>query len=87
MHLVEATGFFTEDEVAIALELIDAVLNDPEQTDYIIKVYDDGAVGGYYCVGPTPATEGTFDLYWIAVNPELHGKGIGSALDPITPKI
>jgi ribosomal protein S18 acetylase RimI-like enzyme len=32
-------------------------------------------------VGPTPATEGTFDLYWVAVEPSVQGKGIGRALD------
>jgi GNAT superfamily N-acetyltransferase len=80
--LVVATGVFTEEEVEIALELIDAVLGVPEQTDYIIRVYEEeGRVAGYYCVGPTPATEGTFDLYWVAVDPALHGKGIGRALD------
>ena len=80
--LVVATGMFTEDEVEIALELIDAVLNNPEQKDYIIRVYEDeGRAVGYYCVGPTPATDGTFDLYWVAVDPSLQGRGIGRALD------
>ena len=80
--LVAATGVFSKDEVAIALELIDTVLNVPGQTDYIIRVYEQGGkVAGYYCVGPTPATQGTFDLYWVAVDPALHGKGIGRALD------
>ena len=80
--LVVATGVFTEEEVEIALELIDAVLSIPGQTDYIIRVCEEeGKVAGYYCVGPTPATEGTFDLYWVAVDPVLHGKGIGRALD------
>lgn len=80
--LVAATGVFTEEEIEIAVELIDAVLNVPGQTDYIIRVAEEeGKVAGYYCVGPTPATEGTFDLYWVAVDPALHGKGIGRALD------
>ena len=80
--LVVATGVFTDDEVEIALELIDIVLNDPGQKDYIIRVYEEGGkAAGYYCVGPTPATEGTFDLYWVAVDPALHGRGIGRALD------
>ena len=80
--IVVATGVFTDDEVEIALELIDAVLNDPAQEDYIIRVCEEGGRQvGYYCVGPTPATEGTFDLYWVAVDPALHGRGIGRALD------
>lgn len=80
--LVAATGKFTGEEVAIALELIDTVLNVEGQTDYIIRVSEDqGTVAGYYCVGPTPATEGTFDLYWIAVDPARQGRGIGRELD------
>ncbi len=83
-RLLVETGYFTHDEVAIALELIDVVLDKPEQKDYLIRVCRDGVEGegvvGYYCVGPTPATESTYDLYWIAVAPSMHGKGIGSAL-------
>jgi len=80
--LVAATGVFTADEVAIAVELIDAVLGVRGQKDYIIRVSEEeGAAAGYYCVGPTPATEGTFDLYWIAVDPSRQGKGIGARLD------
>jgi ribosomal protein S18 acetylase RimI-like enzyme len=35
---------------------------------------------GYICYGPTPMTQGTFDLYWIVVDPNFQGKGIGSKL-------
>jgi ribosomal protein S18 acetylase RimI-like enzyme len=35
---------------------------------------------GYICYGPTPMTEGTFDLYWIAVDPDFQEKGAGSKL-------
>jgi ribosomal protein S18 acetylase RimI-like enzyme len=73
---------FTDDEVGIALELIDVVLDRPGQRDYIIHVFESaGVVLGYYCIGPTPATVGTFDLYWVAVAPEAQGKGVGRALD------
>ena len=80
-QLLAETGYFSDDEIAIALELVDAVLDHTEQQDYIIRVYRDGdAVLGYYCVGPTPATESTYDLYWIAVASLLQGRGIGKAL-------
>ncbi|MGA9121390.1 MAG: GNAT family N-acetyltransferase [Bacteroidota bacterium] len=79
--ILGATGVFGDDEIAIALELIDAVLDKPDQQDYIINVYQDArGLAGYYCLGPTPATAGTFDLYWIAVDPNRHGQGIGSQL-------
>ena len=80
--LIRATEMFSEAEVAIALELIDAALDQPGQRDYHINVYEAGGeVLGYYCIGPTPGTEGTFDLYWIAVARAAQGSGIGGALD------
>jgi len=35
---------------------------------------------GYACWGPTPATDRTWDLYWIAVDTALQGAGIGTIL-------
>jgi ribosomal protein S18 acetylase RimI-like enzyme len=35
---------------------------------------------GYACFGPHPLTQGTYDLYWIAVDPALQGHGVGCAL-------
>ncbi len=82
LAILRATQVFSTEEIAVALELIDAVLDRPDQRDYIIFVYEEGgAVLGYYCVGPTPATVATYDLYWIAVSPALHGRGVGTALN------
>jgi ribosomal protein S18 acetylase RimI-like enzyme len=82
LGILRATGVFTDDEIEIALELIDSVLDRPEQRDYLIRVYEEsGRVMGYYCVGPTPATAATYDLYWIAVDPAIHGGGVGTMLN------
>jgi ribosomal protein S18 acetylase RimI-like enzyme len=35
---------------------------------------------GYVCYGPTPMTEGTYDLYWIASDPKVRGQGVGASL-------
>ncbi|MGA9520000.1 MAG: GNAT family N-acetyltransferase [Myxococcaceae bacterium] len=66
--------------MACALELIDIALqgNSP---DYKVLVADkDSKVLGYICYGPTPMTEGTFDLYWIASDPAARGQGVGGKL-------
>ncbi len=35
---------------------------------------------GYACYGPTPGTDRTYDLYWIAVHPATQGAGTGTIL-------
>lgn len=72
---------FRPDEVAVALELIDDAINRPESSGYhAIVAEDGGGLSGYVCFGPTPMTQGTWDLYWIAVDPEAQGRGTGKLL-------
>jgi ribosomal protein S18 acetylase RimI-like enzyme len=79
--LIEAR-VFTREEIDVAMEMIDIVLKDERQKDYKIHCMVDGQDQpvGYICYGPTPMTEGTFDLYWIVVDPNFQGQGIGSKL-------
>ena len=82
VEIVKATEVFREEEIAVARELMEVVANEKDQKDYVIGTYvdDDGIPRGYYCSGQTPMTLSTYDLYWIAVDPKMHGKGIGKAL-------
>lgn len=76
------TQVFLEMEVQCALELIEVYLNNADQKDYILACAVDALdqPRGYVCYGPTPLTAGTYDLYWIAVDPACHGRGVGSLL-------
>ena len=79
--ILNETGAFTDVEVGCALELLGIVLDDPNQKDYLVAVAEDeGRVAGYVLYGPVPLTEGTFDLYWIATDPAVQGKGVGRRL-------
>ncbi|MBM4160985.1 MAG: GNAT family N-acetyltransferase [Ignavibacteria bacterium] len=82
LELLRATEVFKEEEVSIALELMEVVAEEKDQRDYAICTFvdDSDTVRGYYCVGRTPLTVSTFDLYWIAVDPRMHGQGIGKQL-------
>jgi ribosomal protein S18 acetylase RimI-like enzyme len=82
MDLIRATGFFRTNEVVVAEELIDTYLEEPDQKDYGIVVVEDEAkrVAGYMTYGQTPLTAGTYDLYWMAVDPRAQGRGHGRAL-------
>jgi ribosomal protein S18 acetylase RimI-like enzyme len=78
LHQCEA---FTEVEIACALELLEIVINEPQQQDYRVAVSEGaGEVLGYILYGPVPLTEGTYDIYWIAVDPNCQGQGIGQQL-------
>jgi ribosomal protein S18 acetylase RimI-like enzyme len=73
--------------VAVAEEVIDSYLKDSFGSGYHILVAEvDSTVTGYICYGPTPLTEGTWDIYWEAVARERQGQGIGSTLMESTEK-
>ncbi len=79
--ILVATGVFTPEEVECADELVDEAVTQPDKGDYLVHVLeDDGEVQGYVCFGATPLTDGTYDLYWIAVDPARHGRGYGQKL-------
>jgi len=72
---------FKPAEVVVAEEVIDSYLCDSFGSGYNVLVAELGkSIAGYVCYGPTPLTEGTWDLYWIAVSPELQTKRIGKGL-------
>ena len=79
--MLARTAQFTDDEVDVALELIDEALEQGEASSYrVIVAHHDAVPVGYVCYGRTPMTEATFDLYWIVVEPTLRGGGVGKQL-------
>jgi ribosomal protein S18 acetylase RimI-like enzyme len=80
-RIVEATGFFSAAELAVALELVEDRLARGPASDYRFVLAEDGAeLVGYSCFGPVPMTQASWDLYWIAVDPAAQARGIGRAL-------
>ena len=80
MHLLRNTPEFLPHEVIVAEELIDVFLTDPAAGYHILVADSGGQVHGYVCYGQTPLTDGAWDIYWVAVDRTLQGKGIGKAL-------
>ena len=57
-------------------EMIDDHFKDSKGCDYHFYVAEEeGQVAGYVCYGPDTMTQGTWDVYWLAVNPVLAGQG------------
>ena len=81
MQLLRDTPEFKPAEVVVAEEVLDSYLHDPSGSGYHVLVAEVSAsVVGYICYGPTPLTEGTWDIYWLAVAPKNQGRGIGRTL-------
>ena len=79
-RLLRDAGNFSEAEIAVAEEVIDAGLR-PGQTDYeYVVAEEEGAILGYACWGKASMSDGTWDLYWIAIDPRSQGRGIGRQL-------
>jgi len=80
-ELTAATGFFSDEEVAVAVELVDARLAQGLASGYRFLFADgNGGLDGYVCYGPIALTRSSFDLYWIAVRPGLQRTGLGRRL-------
>ncbi|HNP63084.1 MAG TPA: GNAT family N-acetyltransferase [Woeseiaceae bacterium] len=83
-RLVEDTGFFSPAEQGIAVELVEERLTRGVESGYEFLFADDpennDQLLGYTCFGPIPATQSSFDLYWIAVSPTMQRQGVGASL-------
>lgn len=80
-RVLRATGFFNDEELSVALELVSERLVEGEGSHYRFLVAEEaGRVVGYACWGPILGTLASVDLYWIAVDPAEQGKGVGKAL-------
>jgi len=78
LTFVEATGYFKPYEMEIAAEVLDDALAggvDGHYQSYVVE--KSGQPVGWVCYGPTPCTDGTYDIYWVVVAPDEQGKGIG----------
>jgi ribosomal protein S18 acetylase RimI-like enzyme len=83
-RLVADTGFFSHEEVLVAVELVDETLAQGNASGYEFLFLDQpdhpGGLLGYTCYGLIPATQSSFDLYWIAVSPQAQRQGWGEKL-------
>jgi ribosomal protein S18 acetylase RimI-like enzyme len=79
--ILRATRFFRDPEIDIALEVLDAFFTRPDQDYSTLGAFTlGGDLIAYVCYGPTPCTQGTYDLYWIAVAPAAQNAGAGTIL-------
>lgn len=86
-NIVESTGFFNPEEIEIAVELVKERLQKGTASGYhFIFAEIAGKTIGYACFGLIPATQSSYDLYWIAVHNDYRGAGIGKQLLTLSEK-
>ncbi len=78
--LAEASGLFDPDQTDSLAQMLDKHFSDQNETqDIWLTDYDNEPVGIAY-IAPERMTEGTWNLYLIAVHPDRQKQGRGKAL-------
>ena len=81
MAILKQTEFFRPQELKIAEEVFDDSISGSPDVDYQSFVARKAhKTIGWICFGPTPCTVGTYDIYWVAVDPENQSRGVGTSL-------
>ena len=79
--IVASSGFFYDHEIEVAVELIEERQEKGVKSGYLFLFAEqNGKVVGYCCYGHIACTAGSFDLYWIAIDNDCRGRGIGKIL-------
>ena len=80
-EIVVSSGFFRDDEVDVAVELVDERLRKGVASGYhFLFAEKDGQTVGYTCFGPIACTLFSYDMYWIAVRKDCRSQGLGKEL-------
>jgi ribosomal protein S18 acetylase RimI-like enzyme len=80
-RIADSTGFFHTAEIEIAEELVrERLAKGLASGYYFVFAEAGGRLLGYACFGPIPCTFNRYDVYWIAVQNNLRGLGLGKEL-------
>ncbi|MBN2662179.1 MAG: GNAT family N-acetyltransferase [Bacteroidales bacterium] len=76
--ILKSSGFFRDDEIIVALELIDERLIKGVQSGYeFVFLEIDNIPVAYTCFGLIPCSLISYDLYWIGTHQEFRNRGLG----------
>jgi ribosomal protein S18 acetylase RimI-like enzyme len=81
-EITSRTGMFNAEEVECVATIWEQYLVlGIQASGYTFFVEKEGLrVLGYVCVGPRSLTDRVYDLYWIAVDPQVQRAGVGRRL-------
>ncbi len=80
--IIKGTGFFDQapDEIDVAIELVELSINKGNNVDNYMTLIaeENGVILGYVCFARVPCSICTFEMYWLCVDKNTQGKGVGS---------
>jgi len=80
-QILKSTGFFKMHEIDVAIELIEERMKSGEGCGYQFCFLElEGRTVAYGCYGEIPCTIKNYDIYWLAVDNNFRGKGLGTML-------
>ena len=85
-RLVREAGVFSATEVELAVSLAESALAEGAEASghHFVLACQGERLLGYSCYGPIDGAQGSFDLYWIVVDPAGQGRGLGRRLLALT---
>jgi ribosomal protein S18 acetylase RimI-like enzyme len=82
VSLANKIGQFSKDDIECIEDLWKESLQseiDPDRYHFLIAKNNKNTIG-FACYGHRPLTEGTYDFYWLGVDPAFQKQGVGKAL-------
>ncbi len=80
-RIIHSSGFFRDDELDVAVELVTETLEKGKESGYeFIFAEIEGETIAYSCFGLTPCSLISYELYWMATHQDFRNKGIGRLL-------
>ncbi len=80
-EIARRTGAFTASEMEVLREVLDVWL-ETQGMEYLLnmRVNEKNEIEGFVLYGRAPMTRFSWDIYWIVVDPDEQGHGIGKSL-------
>ena len=80
-EIIKSSNFFNQEEIDMAVELVQDRVEKGEKSTYqFLFVEQDNKTVAYSCYGRIAGTYASYDLYWMGVENQLRGKGIGTEM-------
>ena len=80
VSIAQNSKVFKDQEIKVLHEVLLSAIKGPESGYIILTEENTGVITGFMICGRTPCTDMTWDIFWLVVADESHGKGVAKKL-------